>query len=145
MTARFCRDDRGAFAALELCILSAFVVVMLLLVAGFGRVSRGRELINQAASAAARAGSLSLSPTLAAGAARRAAEQTLATGGLSCGSMQVRLDTSRWYPGGQVTAHLSCRADLSSLAMAGLPGAVTLRADATSPLETYRPVGGDGP
>jgi Flp pilus assembly protein TadG len=145
MTARFCRDDRGAFAALELSILSAFAVVMLLLVAGFGRVSRGRELIDHAAAAAARAGSLSLSPTLAAGAARRAAEQTLKTGGLSCSSMQVRLDTSRWYPGGQVTAHLSCRADLSSLAMAGLPGSVTLIADATSPLETYRPIGGDGP
>jgi len=48
--------DRGAFAALELTILVPFVIVMLLLVVAFGRVSRGRQLVDQAAEAAARAG-----------------------------------------------------------------------------------------
>lgn len=132
--------DRGAFAALELVILSAFVIVMMLLVVGFGRVGRGRELVDQAAEAAARAGSLSSYPAAAVDAAQRAAEATLATGGLSCGGMDVQLDTSRFYPGGQVSAQVSCTADLSGLAMAGLPGSVTLRASASSPLETYRPI-----
>lgn len=133
-------DDRGAFAALELTILTATAVVMLLLVAGFGRVSRGRELVDQAAAAAARAASLSISPAAAIDAAQRAAQETLRTGGLSCRNTALALDTTRWQPGGQVTAHLACRADLSALTVAGLPGGVTLHADATSPLESYRPL-----
>ena len=130
--------DRGAFAALELTILVPFVIVMLLLVVAFGRVSRGRQLVDQAAEAAARAGSLSLNPGAAIVAAQQAAEQTLTGGGLSCSSMQLTLDTSQFYAGGQVVADLTCTADLTGLAISGVPGAVTLRSSSTSPLETYR-------
>jgi len=136
------RGDRGAFAALELTILSAFVIVMLLLVAGFGRVERGRELIDQAAAAAARAGSLATSPADAQVAARHAASATLADGGMSCRTLQLRLDTGQWYPGGRVVAHVACRTDLSDLVVAGLPGAIELHSDASSVLETYRPAAG---
>lgn len=137
--------DRGAFAALELTILAPFVIVMLMLVVGFGRVSRGRQLVDQAAQAASRAASLSLNPGAATTAAQQAAEQTLSSGGLSCGSMTVDVDTSQFYAGGQVVAHVLCTSDLNALALAGLPGKVTLRAESTSPLETYRqlqPAGG---
>lgn len=136
--------DRGAFAALELVILTPFIIVMLLLVVGFGRVERGRQLVDQAAQAASRAASLTNSPGDAQAAATKAATQTLGNGGLSCGHLNVIVDISRFYAGGQVTAHLSCAADLSQLAMAGVPGSTTLKADSTSPLETYRPLGGSG-
>jgi Flp pilus assembly protein TadG len=92
--------DRGSFAALELAILVPFVIVMLLLVVGFGRVSRGRQLVDQAAQAASRAASLSVSPGAADTAARQAAAQTLRDGGLSCASMSVAVDTSQFYAGG---------------------------------------------
>jgi Flp pilus assembly protein TadG len=138
-------DDRGAFAALELTILVPFVVVMLLLVVGFGRVSRGRQLVDQAAQAASRAASLSVSPAAASTAAHDAAAQTLTDGGMSCVSMNLELDTSQFHAGGQVVARLTCRTDLSSLAMAGLPGAVTLTSSSTSPLETYRQFNGSAP
>lgn len=136
--------DRGAFAALELVILTPFIIVMMLLIVGFGRVERGRQLVDQAAQAASRAASLTVSPAAAQTAAQQAAEHTLSDGGLSCASMTVNIDTSAFYAGGQVTAHLSCQADLSQLALAGLPGSTRLTSDSTSPLEQYRPLGGSG-
>jgi Flp pilus assembly protein TadG len=134
------RDDRelGAFAALELAILLPFVIIMLLLVVAFGRVERGRELVDQAAASAARAASLSTSPGAARTAAIDAATQTLASGGLSCSGMQVTVDTSTFHAGGDVTANLSCTADLSGLTLSGVPGHVHLASSATSPLEPYR-------
>lgn len=142
--ARDGEPDRGAFAALELVILTPFIIVMMLLIVGFGRVERGRQLVDQAAQAASRAASLTVSPAAAQTAAQQAAEHTLSDGGLSCSSMTVNIDTSAFYAGGQVTAHLSCQADLSQLAMAGLPGSTRLTSDSTSPLEQYRPLGGSG-
>jgi len=136
--ARAAGCDRGAFAALELVILVPFVIVMMLLVVGFGRVSRGRQLVDQAAQAAARAASLSLRPGAASMAAQDAATQTLSDGGLSCAAMTVDLDVSQFYAGGQVVARVTCHSDLSSLVLAGLPGAVRLTAESTSVLETYR-------
>lgn len=134
--------DRGAFAALELVILVPFIIVALLLVVGFGRVERGRQLVDQAAQAASRAASLTLNPMAAQTAAKQAAQQTLSGGGLSCSSMNVVIDTSAFYAGGQVTAHLICQANLSGLALAGMPGTVSLTSDSTSVLEKYRQLGG---
>jgi Flp pilus assembly protein TadG len=130
--------EAGAFAALELAILLPFVIVMLLLVVAFGRVERGRELIDQASASAARAASLSTSPGAARTAAITAATQTLTNSGLSCAGMQIDVDTSAFHPGGQVTAHLSCTADLAGLTLSGVPGHVRLKSTATSPLEPYR-------
>lgn len=132
--------DRGAFAALELVILFPFVLIMIALVAAFGRVERGRQLVDQAAQAASRAGSLASSPYTASSAAQGAAEEALRDGGLSCSHMTVALDTSRFHPGGKVVAHVSCAADLSGLTVAGVPGSVTLTANSTSPLDRYRQI-----
>lgn len=133
-------SEGGAFAALELAILMPFIVVMLLLVVAFGRVARGRELVDQAAQAAARAGSLASSPGAAAVAADAAAHRTLADGGMSCASVQVDLDTSGFRPGGQVDAHVTCAANLAGLTLSGVPGDVQLAASSVSPLEPYRPL-----
>lgn len=134
----------GAFAALELAILLPFIVVMLLLIVAFGRVSRGRELVDQAAEAAARAGSLTTSPAAATAAAVQAARQTLTGGGLSCADVQVDLDTSAFRPGGQVDAHVTCTTDLAALTLSGVPGHVRLDATSVSPLELYRPLDSQG-
>lgn len=136
--------ERGAFAALELVILVPFVIVMLLLVVAFGRVSRSRQLVDQAAQAAARAASLSATPGQATTAARTAAQGALRDAGLSCTSMTVTVDTAQFRPGGRVVARVQCRADLSRLAMAGVPGSITLATSATSPLETYRQLAATG-
>jgi Flp pilus assembly protein TadG len=133
--------DRGAFAALELVILFPFILVMIALVAAFGRVERGRQLVDQAAQAASRAGSLASTPYTANSDAQDAAAETLRDGGLSCSDMTVALDTAQFHAGGRVIAHVTCVASLSGMAMAGVPGSVTLTANSTSPLDRYRQLG----
>lgn len=130
------RED--GFAALELAILSSFLIVMLLLVVGLGRVSHGRQLIDQAGAAAARAAALTNAPGQAASDAQQAASDTLTQAGLSCARLQVDVDTGAFHPGGYVDVAVRCTADLSGLALAGLPGSVTLTSTSRSPLETYR-------
>lgn len=137
------RGEDG-LAALEMAILAPVIVVMLLLVVGFGRVTHGRQLVDQAAAAAARAAALANDPGSAAAAARQAAADTLHLAGMSCTGMSVEVDTSAFGPGGAVGARVRCTADLSGLALAGLPGRVTVTAAATAPLETYRDLPGRG-
>ena len=144
--ARVVGDDGASredgFAALELAILSSFVIVMLLLVVGLGRVSHGRQLIDQAGAAAARAAALNNTPGQASADAQQAASDTLAQAGLACTQLQVNVDTGAFHPGGYVDVAVRCTADLSGLALAGMPGSVTLESTSRSPLETYRDLSG---
>jgi Flp pilus assembly protein TadG len=135
------RRDEGLMAV-ELAILVPLVIVMLLVVVAFGRVTQGRAMVDQAAAAAARTASLAATPSQATADAIREALATLAGAGLSCQGASVSVDTSAFRPGGQVTARVVCTVDLSQMAMAGVPGALTLTASATSPLEDYRDFGG---
>lgn len=141
--ARRC-DDAGLMA-LELAILAPLTIMMLLTVVAFGRVTHGRTTVDQAAAAAARAASLAPSPGQADADGARAARDTLAGTGLSCTGSSSDIDTTAFHPGGQVTAVVVCTVDLSSLALTGLPGSLTLHASATSPIETLRDVPGAGP
>ena len=91
--------ERGAFAALELAILLPFVLVMLLLVVGFGRVEHGRELVDQAARPPP--GPPPSHPTRPPPvAATEAAKETLRNGGLSCtgGGLDAYADTANFGP-----------------------------------------------
>lgn len=123
---------------LELALVAPVFILLLLVVVGFGRVTHARQLVEQAAASAARAAALSNSPTQATNAARGAAADTLTQAGVSCRRNDISIDTSRFHPGGEVSATVLCTADLSDLAMAGMPGTMTLLATARSPLEPYR-------
>jgi Flp pilus assembly protein TadG len=138
---RGARGDRGAMA-LELALVAPFAIVMLLLVVGFGRVSHGRQLVDQAAAAAARSAALTTTPATATAAGQEAASNTLAQAGISCTALDARIDTLSFHAGGHVTATVSCTADLSGLAMAGMPGSITLHATSRAPLEPFRDFGG---
>lgn len=135
------RREEG-LAALELAILAPLFIVMLLVVVAFGRVTQGRAMVNQAAAAAARAGSLAATPAQASADATREARATLSSAGLACSGATVTVDTGGFRPGGQVSVQVVCSVDLSHLALAGLPGAMSLTATAASPLENYRDLGG---
>ena len=126
--------------ALELAILAPVVIVMLLTVAALGRVTHGRATVDQAAAAAARAASLTSSPARARAGAASAATETLAGAGLSCVRMRVDVDVHAFRPGGQVSVTVTCTVDLSTFALAGVPGSVTLQASSTSPVEALRDV-----
>lgn len=131
------RADAG-LVALELAILFPLIIVMLLLVVGFGRVTHSRQLVDQAAAAAARAASLTNAPGQARDDANQAARATLAQAGLSCAQLAIDVDTGAFFPGGEVAVSVRCTANLSGMALAGLPGSVTLTSEVHAPLETGR-------
>lgn len=130
-------EDRGSSTA-ELLIVTPVVIVLLLMVVAFGRYAYGRQLVEQAASAAARAASLSMTAAQADQRARQAAGASLNDAGVSCSRMDIAVDTTDFRAGGTVGVTLTCVADLSGLALSGLPGAVTMTATGRAPLETFR-------
>ena len=129
--------DRGSSTA-ELVIVTPIVIVMLLLVVAFGRYAHGRQLVEQAAAAAARSASLSATAVQADDRARQAASASLSDAGVSCTSMSIAVDSGDFRAGGTVGVTLACTADLSGLALAGLPGSVTMTATGRAPLEKFR-------
>ena len=71
----------------ELVVLAPIVIVLLLLVVGLGRYAHGKQLVEQAAAAAARAASLTSTAAQANTQAQRAASGSLADAGVSCTGM----------------------------------------------------------
>lgn len=133
--------DEGLMA-IELTILAPIVLIMLLVVVAFGRVTHGRALVDESAAVAARAASLAATPGQAQADAAQAARDTLTAAGLSCTGAGVTVDTGAFRPGGQVAVTVTCSVDLSATALAGLPGTLSMRASAVSPIEAHRDLTG---
>jgi len=135
------RGDEGSVAA-EVAIAIP-VLVAVLLFAGV-LVARGvdaRRRLDDAAHQAARAASLTRTPTAATSAAQQVATATLAHAGVDCADPTIAVDTSDFQPGGMVTVTVSCRLHLSSAAALLATGDQrTLTATASSPIDTYRAV-----
>jgi Flp pilus assembly protein TadG len=122
----------------EFVVLAPIFIAIVLLVVGLGRYAHGTQLVEQAAAAAARAASLTSGSAQAQGRAVRAATGSLADAGMSCTGMTADVDTGSFRPGGVVTVTVTCTADLSGLALSGLPGAVSISATGRAPLEAFR-------
>ncbi|MBL8929317.1 MAG: pilus assembly protein [Kineosporiaceae bacterium] len=135
----------GGLMAVELAILTPFVIAMVLLVVAFGRITHARALVDGAASAAARAASLATGPGAAVTEGQAAALASLAAAGLACTGPTVAVDTSALRPGGQTAATVTCTADLSALVLIGVPGSLVLTAQAISPVEAHRDLSGGAP
>jgi len=131
----------AGFASLELVVLTPVLLLMLLLVVGFGRLTHGRQIADQAAAAAARAAALASDPIHAQDDGQQQAHQILTQAGISCHSFTATVDTSDFGPGGQVTVHVVCVTSLANLGLIGFPGAKTLTASASAPLEQLRDFG----
>ncbi len=132
-----CRSDDG-FSTLEMVILAPVLIVLLLGVVALGRVTQGRQLVDQAAAAAARSAAAVGSPSRAGSTAHQAVDDTLTQAGLSCARSDVSVDTSQFRAGGSVAVTVRCTVNMSALTLAGVPGVMTLTATSRSPLETYR-------
>jgi Flp pilus assembly protein TadG len=124
--------------ALELAIVTPVVIVMLMVVVAFGRITHGRQLVEDAAAAGSRAAALAQTPGEAQAQAQSTVTSTLVQAGVSCTSTTVSVDTSAFRAGGEVDVRVRCVADLGGLSMTGLPGSMTLTAAAVTPLEKYR-------
>jgi hypothetical protein len=134
----------GGFLSLELDVVATVLIVVALLVVGWGRLSYSRGSVEKAAAAAARAATVTSSPAAAVVAARHTAQADLSAAGISCARFTVSVDTAAFRPGGQVTVTVRCTARLGDVALAGFPGSKTLTGSSVSPLERLRDLGSAG-
>lgn len=131
------RREQGS-SAVEFVLVVPIVVAMMLFVVGLGRMAHARQQVESVAADAARAASLQRNTAMSADAAKQAAQRSLGTAGVSCSGLTVNVDLSSYQPGGRVTARVSCKTQLSDVALAGFPGSRTFTASATVPIETWR-------
>jgi Flp pilus assembly protein TadG len=137
--------DSGS-AALELVVLAPVLLVLLALVIAAGRTSIAQSSVDAAARDAARQASLALNPTAAQQAGLASARQALRDDGLDCVTETVTVDTGGADAGfgvapgtpASVSATVSCAVPLSDLFLPGLPGAHTMTATFSSPLDVFR-------
>lgn len=121
---------------MELTLLVPVIVLALVLMVVAGRQVSAALITQDAAAAAARVASLQREAGAARTQARQAAEQELTDRGLVCAPFAVRVDTSRFVPGGAVGVEVQCTVTVVDLG--GLGGQRTLTAGAASPVDPYR-------
>lgn len=129
----------GAGASLELLMIAPAFILIVLLIIGAGRYVMGSGKVDQAAGAAARAASLSVSVDGATAAATTQASQSLHDAGITCQHMNVVVDATGFnQPAGtpaSVIVTVSCTVELSDLSIPGVPGQRTVTATAASPID----------
>ena len=133
---RLCRD--GGSITVELVLLAPLLFAFFCFVIGLGRLDEAHGQLVGAARDAARAASDTRSPADAIAAATSTAQADLTGAGLTCRHADVHVDTAGFTPGGIVTVTVSCTADLADVTVSGVPGAKTLTAHASAPLDRYR-------
>ena len=135
-------DRQRGSATLELAILAPALLLLLGLVVLAGRVQVAAGAVEHAAAVAARDASLARTPAAAQATGTVAVDRELTAQNLRCAPVTVVIDTSGFAaPVGQpatVTATIACTVSFADLALPGLPGARTLTAHATSPLDSWR-------
>lgn len=133
--------DRGSYAV-ETAILAPVMIALILLMIAFGRVTDADGAVDSAARAAARAASLERDASSAQAQAQAAADRSLQGEGITCSTSSVVVDTGGYAldlgTEANVTATVACTASLSDIGLPGLPGAKTLTASWSSPIDTYR-------
>jgi len=133
--------ERGS-ASLEMAVITPVLLATVLLAVFAGRVALAHQSADLAASSAARAASLERTATNANKQATQIAATTMAGQGLTCSSLRVTTDTSGFAkPVGTpatVQTHIECQLNLSDLTAPGIPGSITIQAQGSSPIDTYR-------
>ena len=127
-------DDRGS-VTVELALAVPLSLLLFFLVLGAFHLGRATIDVHAAASAAARAASIARDDP--ATAAQQTAEANLAD---RCASFTVDPGPTQVQRGGQVTVRVSCTVTTHGLLGLGLPGQITLSAEASSPVDVYRSV-----
>ncbi|WP_203338634.1 TadE family protein [Nocardioides limicola] len=132
------RTERGSAAAVELVVLGPVLVMIMLLVVGFGRMASAMQYVQSAAADGARAASLERNTIQSATAARAAIDASLGDRGMTCRWLDVNVDVSDYRPGGSVEVTVTCTTSLGDVALSGLPGSKAYTATAVVPIETMR-------
>lgn len=135
------RDERGS-AAIEAAIgVPAFALFVGLIIFG-GRTASTHQALQSAAADGARSASLARDAQTAQSEARETAVASIANQKIGCSGVVVAVDTTDFNkaPGvpGSVDVTVSCRLDLSDLALPGVPGSRVLSSTMSSPIDTWR-------
>jgi Flp pilus assembly protein TadG len=135
------RDERGS-ASIEAAIgIPAFTLFVGLIIFG-GRTATTHQALESAAADAARSASIERAAPAAQQAAEQAARSSLSNQQIHCLAIHVTVDASGFQTAvGQdanVAVTVTCRLDLSDLAVPGVPGNRTLHATVSSPIDTWR-------
>ena len=135
------RSERGS-AALEAAIVAPVLLLLIGLLAFAGRITLAQQAVDAASMDGARAASIARSAGAASRDARAAGTSTLANKNLRCSSTSVSTDTAGFStPVGTAattTVTVHCLVYLADLTVPGIPGARTVTASTSSPLDTYR-------
>ncbi len=134
--------DRGA-AAIEAAIIAPALLALLCLAICAMRIGVAKQSVDAAAHAAARAASIARSQGDAVSGARHAAEQSLASQGVTCrNASPLQIDASQFSRAvGQsavVRVTITCVVGIADVAIPGSPGTVRLTASYVSPIDRYR-------
>ena len=133
--------ERGSSTIEAVIGVPAFVLFVLLIIAA-GRIAIARQAVEASAAEAARSASIARTQDQAAANGISGAAASLRNQGVRCTAQRVDVDTSGFAaPVGtpaKITATVTCIADLSDLSIPGLPGARTITATMSSPIDTYR-------
>lgn len=138
---RRCRDERGSVAIEAAIGVPAFGLFIAMIILG-GRVEIAKQSVEVAAYEAARAASIERTQSEAISSGKSAATSSLSDQGLQCATTNVTVNAAAFNaPLGttaQVTATVTCKVDVSDLAIPGVPGTRTITATASSPVDAYR-------
>ena len=129
--------DRGT-AVTELVLALPVLVVLLLFVVFAGRLTSAVNDVKTAATDAARAASVRNAAGDAVASAERTAEASLGDRGVSCSSLAVVVDTSRFVDGGSVAVDVTCTVDLADVTLIGVPGSKTISARGVEVVDRFR-------
>ena len=134
------QDDRGS-STVELVLLTPALLIVVLTIVAFGRVSESRQQVAEAASAGAEAATVASDASDAVSVAESDATAEVSGHLRSCVHPLIETDTSHFYPGGFVTVTVTCDIGLSDLVVPGLPRTTSIQASSTAPIDPYRAVG----
>ncbi len=133
--------ERGS-VSVELALLAPALLLLVSLAVFAGRTQIAEGAVEEAARAAAREASLARDGSTAAALAGAQAQRTLTAQDLRCQRTSVDVDTAGFStpPGqpGDVTVTIACVVGMADLLAPGLPGALTVEAAFTSPVDAYR-------
>jgi Flp pilus assembly protein TadG len=134
------REDEQGSALAELVIIAPALLLVALLMIFFGRIESAQGDVEAAARAGVEAAVVQSSAPLAQSSATAAVTATLSSEHMACPTPEVTTDVSNFYSGGSVSVAVTCVARLSDVAAPGLPGARTLSATSTAPIDPYTTV-----
>lgn len=130
------RGERGSMAV-ELVILTPFLVAVMMLVVAFGKYVDTRGVVEAVARDAVRAASLERTYDEGRDAAQRIVDGTMPNR-ISCDP--VNLDGT--FDSGQIiTVGLTCHVSYDGLGFIGMPGEVQIVRESSAPIDTLRRTG----